>query len=155
MVFIFWRLFRIYRNYLCYRHSWSYVTYVDRILCYRRYEREELFSQTQLKLCCNYRNVYVLIYRSCTCMSLSLGGGGGGGGIILTRCSVFPRSLGQSYVHTCAITFLFRSCDHWVSKIVFFFKKKKILVLISIISFYLFEWESVAKLVTIFAPWFQ
>ena len=63
---------------------------------------------------------------------------------ILRRRSVFPRPLGRGHVHACTITFLFRSRDRWVKKVVFFFKKEKKLVLNSLFSFYLFECESVA-----------
>ena len=63
---------------LCYRRSWSYVTDVARILCNSRYERDELFSQMWLKLCLNFRNVYVLMNVlmnwACACMT-SLSGG--------------------------------------------------------------------------------
>ena len=68
VIFIFWRLLRLYWDDLRYRRSWSYITSVGRILCHRRYEKDELFSQTQLKLCRNFRNVYVLINWACACM---------------------------------------------------------------------------------------
>ena len=44
---------------------------------------------------------------------------------ILRRRSVFPRPLGRGHVHACTITFLFRSRDRWVKKVVFFFLKRK------------------------------
>lgn len=68
---------------------------------------------------------------------------------ILSRCSVFPRPLEQSHMDAWAISFLFRSCDCWVKKVVFFLRRK-ILVLTSVVSFYLFDRESVAKLVIVF-----
>ena len=62
----------------------------------------------------------------------------------------FPGLWGGVTCTRCAMTFSFRSFDRWVKKVVFFKKKKN-----SCFGFnrliLLFEWESVAKLVIIFA----
>ena len=70
---------------------------------------------------------------------------------ILRRRSVFPRPLGRGHVHACTITFLFRSRDRWVKKVVFFFKKRK-KTCFEFTFLLLFVWVWICrKMVTIFA----
>ena len=151
---------------LCYRRSWSYVTNVHEVmlqtfmkLCYRRswsYVTDvhevmlqmllEFFVTVVMKemnsfLRCGWNCVSISGTFMCWWMCWWIEHARAwlryrGECKILSRRSMFPRPLGQSHVHTCAITFSFRSFPSLGEEGRVFLRRRKILVLTSIVSFY-------------------